>query len=123
MVVLDGVWNWRDRRKTLARIRLQWGRPVDRERDMVAVASYHHARAGRVPETSIDDRTWRDLDMDVVYALLDRAESSVGQQSLYHRLRSSTSRATLGAFEALVSRASTNGTVRERSQVVLATLR
>ena len=90
---------------------------------MVAVASYHRARTAGLPDTSIDDRTWHDLDMDAVFATLDRADSSVGQQSLYHRLRSSTSRATLGAFEALIARATTDEPARERCQLALAALR
>ncbi|MEX0892390.1 MAG: hypothetical protein WEB88_09495, partial [Gemmatimonadota bacterium] len=36
---------------------------------------------------SLDERTWRDLDMDAVFARIDRASSGVGQQVLYDLLR------------------------------------
>jgi hypothetical protein len=90
---------------------------------MVAIASYHSALAARSPTASLDDRTWRDLDLDQIFAAIDRTGSSIGQQSLYHRLRSTNSVATIGAFESLVSRASTDVERRERCQLALAPLR
>lgn len=89
---------------------------------MTAIASYHGAFAARDPESSIDDRTWRDLDLDDVYALLDRTVSSIGQQVLYHRLRSLKSTSTLRAFEALVARAAADASLRETCQLALARL-
>ena len=41
-----------------------------------------------VPDTpAIDDRTWGDLDMDAVFATVDRTRTSVGQACLYDMLR------------------------------------
>jgi hypothetical protein len=90
---------------------------------MFAISSYHRHLTSDVDGASIDDRTWRDLDLDLVFALLDRTVSGVGQQSLYHRLRSRTSLNTLRAFEALTARMSTDVPLRERCQMALAPLR
>jgi hypothetical protein len=67
------------RRQRLAlrtQLRAQWGRPNAVDRDPALIASYHEALA----EPSIDDRTWRDLDLDAVFGFLDRTESVVGRQ-------------------------------------------
>jgi hypothetical protein len=69
---------------------------VARTRDLNLIAEYHRSRVtGRPPDharfASLDDRTWSDLDMDAVFASLDRTESTLGQQALYHRLRSAGS--------------------------------
>ena len=89
---------------------------------MEAIASYHRGLT-TVSGVSLDDRTWRDLDLDAVYVVLDRTSSSVGQQCLYHRLRSSASATTLQAFEALISRMAGNVALREQCQMALASLR
>ena len=88
LILANGLWDWRERRKTLAQIRRAWAEPPSPKLDMTGIASYHDGIARRHPDSSIDDRTWRDLDLDAVYEVLDRATSRVGQQLLYHRLRS-----------------------------------
>jgi hypothetical protein len=65
-----------------------WHQRGDRAPDMARAAAYHvglpgHARAG-----ALEDRTWRDLDLDEVFCSLDRTESEPGRQYLYHLLRS-----------------------------------
>ena len=59
---------------------------------MASIAGSHHpcvdVAGGR---GSLDDRAWDNLDMDAVFAAIDRTESTVGQQRLYHRLRSARS--------------------------------
>ena len=39
------------------------------------------------PTAGLDDRTWRDLGMDAVFAQIDRCRSVLGRQVLYRRLR------------------------------------
>ena len=120
------VWSRRQRARALAALRSAWGRPVDRVRHMDAIAAYHHARAAHAaphPEpVSLDDRTWTDLHLDEVFARIDRTHSSLGQQALYHRLRSSPSADQLAAFDALVSRLGADTDARERAQVALGRL-
>src|SRR4029079_7922828 len=94
------------------KVRAEWGRIRACKRDMTMIASYWRDRAtasrpdrpGPAPAQALDDRTWDDLNMDDVFSVLDRAESVVGQQGLYARLRSSPTGAHLAEFEALVTR-------------------
>ncbi len=88
---------------------------------MVAIAAYYRAQDGQSKGT-LDDRTWDDLNMNDVYSVLDRTESVVGQQVLYARLRGVPQGKHLGAFQALVTRASEDVAVRERAQLALSRL-
>ena len=123
MVLVNLLWDWWDRRKALARIRREWTDTPSKDFDFEAIASYHRGLTPVPEASSLDDRTWRDLDLDAVYAALDRTSSSIGQQCLYHRLRSSASATTLQAFEALMSRMSGDVSSREQCQLALAPLR
>jgi hypothetical protein len=110
----------RARTRLLARIRREWGGPRVLKRDMDAIADFYRSQPA-VP--SLDDRTWSDLLMDDVFALVDRTESSIGQQLLYHRLRLAAGPRNFPAFEALVQRAGRARDDRERAQIALARLR
>jgi energy-coupling factor transporter transmembrane protein EcfT len=122
LVGVNTVLTWWRRRKLRVRIRGEWGTPRLKTRDVSAIASYHHALTSTSSDNSLDQRTWTDLDLDAVFAVLDRTESSIGEQRLYHRLRSTSSVTTLSAFEALVSRLSQDRKLREHCQVELAAL-
>jgi hypothetical protein len=58
---------------------------VDREYDMKVVAQYFRGVADEHP--SLPDRSWADLDLDVVFQRLDRTVSWPGQHLLYARMR------------------------------------
>src|SRR5688572_22831118 len=78
----------RGRARALAEMRARWGQPVGRERKMEAIAESHRSRLSTSgSRASLDARTWEDLDLDAVFAALDRTESTLGQHALYHRLR------------------------------------
>src|SRR5688572_16595130 len=90
---------------------------------MAAMAASHRSRvAGTSPARSLDDRTWTDLDLDLVFSAIDRTQSTLGQHALYHRLRTAPVGSDLGAFEALVQRFSVDASARERAQLALAGL-
>ena len=74
-------------------------------------------------ERPLDARTGKDLDLDAVFAVLDRTESTVGQQLLYHRIRTTPTSDNLDAFESLMARLAEDSTERERVQLSLARLR
>jgi hypothetical protein len=123
-VVLAAVtWTLRRRRRNalLGRLRADWGQLRDRDRDYPALLAFHHARKDDGP--SIDDRTWDDLHMDSVFTVLDHTESAIGQQALYHRLRTPFVGPTLTAFDALVNLMGQQTHDRECLQVRLAPLR
>ncbi len=100
-----------------------WGRPKERHADLDLVDLYHRARVGKARALSLDARTWADLDLDAVFAFLDRTESAPGRQVLYHRLRSTThSPEGLAAFDDLVERFGSDAALRLRSQRALGPL-
>ena len=108
------------RNRRLGRIRAAWGEPLHRTRRMDAMAASHRSRlAGGNPGRSLDDRTWSDLDLDQVFAAIDRTQSTLGQHALYHRLRTTPAGGHLGAFEALVTRMERDPKSRERAQLAL----
>ncbi len=86
------------------------------------------AHRSRVAETgsaaTLDDRTWDDLDLDAVFAAIDRTESILGQHARQVLTVSRTAPVAdhLDAFEALVTRMSDDAPVRERAQAALARL-
>lgn len=114
----------RGRARALAHIRATWGQPVTRERKIETVAESHRSRLSSMGSAaSLDSRTWDDLDLDDVFAALDRTESTLGQHALYHRLRTVPAADNLEVFEALVSRLESDGRLRERAQLALSRLR
>ena len=91
---------------------------------MEAIAESHRSRLSTMGSgASLDARTWADLDLDAVFAVLDRTESTLGQHALYHRLRSAPVADNLEVFEALVSRLESDSGLRERAQLALSRLR
>ena len=65
----------------------EWQQPQPRFRNLPLIARYHAARPAAPGEYRLDDQTWSDLNGDELFALLDATASRVGQQCLYHRLR------------------------------------
>jgi len=63
-----------------------------------------------------------DLNLDAVFATVERTESTLGQHALYHRLRSAPVANNLDTFEALVTRLTGDVPSRERAQMALARL-
>jgi hypothetical protein len=121
-VVLAAVtWTLRRHRQNALLLRADWGQLRDRERDYPALLAFHHARKDDGP--SIDDRTWEDLHLDSVFTVLDHTNSAIGQQALYHRLRTPFVGPTLTAFDALVNLIGQQTLDRERLQVQLEPLR
>jgi hypothetical protein len=126
VVLLAVAAQWmarRDRERLLSTIRANWGKPGVLARKMEAIAEYHRSVVlAKGPGRSLDDRTWTDLNMDTVFQSIDRTESTLGQQALYHRLRRQAA-GDLVEFESLVERMSQDAHARERIQVALRGLR
>lgn len=72
--------------KALLRLRESWGNPVKKERDFTVIASlYQRLDSGSAQE--VDEQTWLDLDLDRIYAMLDRTMTAEGQAVLYRILK------------------------------------
>ncbi len=93
------------RAQALAGLRARWGQPTDGQRRMDAMAASHASRLTHLGSTaSLDTRTWADLNLDAVFATVDRTSSTLGQHALYHRLRTAPRADHLDEFERLVTR-------------------
>src|SRR5947208_2719582 len=80
-------------------------KPKPRTRNLAAIAACHRSRISDEPAgRMLDDRTWDDLNLDAVFEAIDRTESTLGREALYHRLRTAPRPVHLAAFEALVAR-------------------
>jgi len=112
----------RQRAKILRRVRAEWGRRCDRVRDFDRMLSAHRSRCDATGDETLGDRTWDDLDLDALFAYLDRTESTLGQEALYHRLRRRLGSDDLIVFDGLVTRLQDDRATREAMQVALARL-
>lgn len=66
----------------------RFGRWPDKQGSLESVTAYwDQYRAKHPQEACIDDITWNDLDMDRVFQRLNICQTSVGEESLYQRLR------------------------------------
>src|SRR5262249_41652844 len=111
------------RRRLLTAIRASWGKSGARTHKFDAIRAASRSRFATLQEVpSVDERTWMDLDLNDVFAAIDRTESTLGQQALYHRLHTSPDTSDRIAFEALVTRMATDSETRERAQMALARL-
>lgn len=89
-LVLRAAWV---RRTTLslmtARVQAAWGEPIERARDLDEIGELLRLSPLDANEATyeLNERTWRDLNMDAVFARIDRCASSLGQQVLWRQLR------------------------------------
>lgn len=90
--------------------------------DIDLIAAFHQLYADANGQ-ALDDRTWRDLDLEAVFRQMDRTRSAIGQQYLYHRLRTPRDSAeSLHAFERGVRSFATDAATAERVCAELARL-
>jgi hypothetical protein len=115
-------------RKLEAKLRDEWGSAKSRDRDISLIATYSRALTDRdtpggKTHAALDDRTWSDLDLDRVFAFVDRTESVVGRELLYHRLRSTRgSLASLASLDDWVELFGRDESLRLAAQRVLRSL-
>jgi hypothetical protein len=89
-----------------------------REYDMIAAARYYRDIESEC--ASLPDRTWIDLDLDIVFQRIDRTSSWPGQQLLYSRLRrEDCSFDDLRRFDLGVSRLADDERLRNRIRAAL----
>ena len=85
---LSGVWNdRRSRRWQEQKYREQFGKPSAREYEAGetdSIPGYFFRHRG---DFHLDDITWNDLDLDLLFLRMNTAVSSAGQEYLYYMLR------------------------------------
>lgn len=110
-------------RKARQPLRASWGQPGTGVSNTEFIARYHQAVAHEPEYQRLDDKVWQDLHLDQVFDVLDTTQSRVGQQCLYHQLRSpSNSAPDLESFTTLVDFMQVNAEAREQVQLHLQSL-
>jgi hypothetical protein len=108
------------RLKTLLGLRKRWAMPVDTPRDFEKISTLHGFMAGNELPGMIDRQTWRDLDGDQIYALLDRTFTAPGQAVLYTILKNpSFDRGLLEKRSRLIRLFQKDDCFREKLQLLL----
>jgi DNA mismatch repair ATPase MutS len=79
---------WTSSRTRLRRLEAAWHQPAARSPYFFLVARYYRHVQHEPAYQRLPDQTWEDLNGDLLFGLLDATVSPVGQQCLYHRLRS-----------------------------------
>jgi hypothetical protein len=102
-------------RKAMAELRARWAKPGDKDgwRD----SDYFDWVRDRGPASSIDDKTWVDLEYPKIFASMDSTATPVGSQVLYRRMREySEDAATLAMNYAVCAELRSNAALREALQ-------
>jgi DNA mismatch repair ATPase MutS len=74
------------KKKKLQHIRDIWPKQIDKYRNFDLIALYHRLLDHSNDKSSIDEKTWDDLDFTKLYVKMDRNITGFGQQYLYHLL-------------------------------------
>ena len=118
------VWRRRQQAGVLRKLRRRWGQPKrpSAKSQLERIALYDRLK-DRDSADGLDDKTWADLNLDLVFEYIDRTTSRVGQQFLFYLLRNPHSKQEpLLKFEQLINRFS-NANLRQNLQVELYRLR
>lgn len=113
-----------NRAKLIANFRKKWGVAESRLRNFSELHA-HFKKKQAVDDNKyvLDDRTWRDLDMDLVYAQVDRTMTIPGELALYTLLRRPLfNEEELKKRNCLINLFSQDQKIREKYQLALSKL-
>ena len=104
-------------------IRRRWGLPRPSRSDVASVSLYHDALQAADRVKGLDEQTWEDLNFNDVFEELDHTNSAIGQQVLYHILRTPRdSDLELEKIDWLATRFAEETALREEIQLALSKL-
>jgi len=113
-----------NRAKLIANLRKKWGVAESRLRNFSELhAHFKGIQTGDDNKYVLDDRTWNDLDMDLVYAQIDRTMTIPGELALYSLLRRPLfNKEELDKRNCLINLFSQEQKIREKYQVAFSKL-
>jgi hypothetical protein len=122
-LIIKSFREWREY-KRLAFLRKKWGVCDIHETASSEVGKYFRKLAAiRDSKYTVDDRTWNDLDMDVIFGQLNQTLTIPGEQVLYALLRQPLfSQKPLEERSRIISHILQDQIMRERIQVILSKL-
>jgi DNA mismatch repair ATPase MutS len=78
----------KNKKDFIDKVKSHWGKRPTRDYSYEQLESIkRYSLAKRKEEFHIDDITWNDLDMNSIFKLMNNTNSSIGEQYLYHMLR------------------------------------
>lgn len=87
-VIVKAIYdNITEKKKTEAKLSMQWGRQPDMEYKPGKLDSIKKYYDSIAEEGDVDDITWNDLDMDYMFMMLNNTRSAMGEEVLYAMLR------------------------------------
>jgi DNA mismatch repair ATPase MutS len=114
---------WTSTANRIAGFEAEWRQPSPRFRNFPLIARYYAAVQAEPAYHRLDQQTWTDLNGDELFTLLDGTVSKVGQQCLYHRLRSPQNDAeALQGFDEAATFFAEQPTQRGKAQLALSRL-
>ena len=113
-----------NREELITRLRKKWGVTELRPRDFSELhGQFKKTQAEIENKYVLDDRTWNDLDMDLIYAQMDRTLTIPGELALYSILRNPLiDKDELRKRSRLINFFSQDQNIREKCQVPLSKL-
>jgi hypothetical protein len=108
--------------RVLDQLRASWGKEQDRKRIFPMIESLHrlYESSGKENHASLDDQTWNDLNLDEVYARIDRTLTNPGECVLYRMLRTPLlSEAELRCRSEIITLFQTDQAIREKTRLDL----
>jgi DNA mismatch repair ATPase MutS len=118
--VVNFVWRRRQQAALLRNLKASWGGPKipPAKSELDRIALYDRLKH-RDPGNGLDDKTWTDLNLDLVFEYIDRTSSRMGQQFLFSLLRNpQLTEEPLLKFEKVINCFS-NANLRESLQMEL----
>lgn len=119
--IYSQIQKYKQKKRTLTAIRNSWGKVKSEEPELEKIAVYYNLiHKDNRDNFFLSDQVWFDLDLDKVYAVVDRTISIVGQQYLYYLLRKpAKDEATLLKRDSIITHFSQNPAEREKIQLQL----
>ena len=113
-----------NKKKKLEAIRNNWAKPIDKFRNFDLISMFHKTISGQLNNAKlVDNKTWKDLNLDDVFTIMDRNSSSIGQQYLYHSLHNyEKDKNILNEKIKIIEYFKSNSQLRESFQLELARL-
>lgn len=74
------------RKNRISYLKSIWGKSLDKHRNFELISSYHKMVQQKKDEQIVDEKTWNDLDFNLIFTSIDRNLTGIGQQYLYHLL-------------------------------------
>lgn len=111
------------RDSSLSLIREKWGLPRQLSGEIAKSSFYHNTYISAKPSKHLDEQTWNDLNLTEIFNQLDHTSSAIGQQMLYHILRTPQNTETeLKKRDQLAHFFSHQDSLREKIQLTLSVL-